>query len=192
MKVTLRKAHRVVNDLQQKLSVRQSAQTIHHSADENEVLISLSSVEDKNKASVVTALQVADVISEIRKSVSVLNNTELDGNSINALLAEKAVVETKMRILYGYANISTDTQEQRILNVKRKVKDAANQAGSMYSNDVTVTGVSIATHNEFNQQYVELKKEQEAIIDKLSYLNNALQVEIDDKYSSLFKELQVL
>lgn len=189
MKVSLRKAHRLVNDLQHNLGIRSTSQVIHHTADDTEVLSTLDAVQTKNKTAVQTALRVSEAISDIRKAVSVLNNTDVDGNSINTLLAEKALIESKMRILAEYAVPSTNTQQKRELDLKRKVKDSQ---PTSYASAAVANGVSVLSHNEFNVQYVELKKQQEQVTDKLAYINNYLQVEIDDTYNALFTELQVM
>lgn len=193
MKLSLRKAHRLVKDLQSKLAVRNTAQIVHHSADFDEVKEAITTVEAQNRANVEQALLVVDAISDIRAAVQVLNARDVDGNSIDALLNAKAKVESKMKVLTAFSNPNANTQAKREVAIQRQVNDAATNAGTGYhSSEVTVMGHNVDTHNEFNEQYVALKQEQEQISDKLAYINNLLQVEVDDKYTELFKALQVL
>lgn len=193
MKLTLRKAHRLVKDLQTKLGVRQFAQQVHHSAEFNEVAGVIIAVESQNSANVEQALLVAEAISEIRVAVQVLNSRDVDGNTIDSLLNEKAKVESQMKVLSAFVNPIQTTQNAREVQIHRQVQDARKHAGSgMYHNEVTVMGQNVDTHNAFNARYVALKQEQEVISDKLAYINNSLHVEIDDKYAELFKTLQVL
>jgi|AGFT01.1.fsa_nt_gi hypothetical protein len=193
MKLSLRKAHRLVKDLQSHLSVRVGAAKLHHSADEEEILAVISAVENSNKLSVVQSLIVVEVISEIRAAVQALNSQVVDGDSIDSLLNRKVQIESKMRVLAQFTAPSKDSQEKRVLNIKRQVQDAAKNSGSMYSNsEVQVAGYAVEDHNDFNEVYVELKQEQETVSDKLAYINNLLQVEIDDKHKPLLKALQVL
>lgn len=193
MKLSLRKAHRLVKELQSKIGFRTTANNIHHSADSAEVKAVLNSVEEQNLANVQQALLIVDAISEIRAAVQVLNARDVDGDSIDSLLNAKANVESKMKVLATFAHPNKGTQEQRELQVQRQVDDAAKHAGTGYhSSEVTVMGYSVDAHNAFNEQYVALKQEQETISDKLAYINNSLQVEVDDKFKDLFKNLQVL
>lgn len=193
MKLTLRKAHRLVKDLQTKLSVRGIAKTIHHSADADEVSATIALVEGLNRASVEQTLDVAAAISEIRAAVQVLNSRNVDGDTIDSLLNAKVLVETQMKVLSAFSYPTQQVQEDRELAISRQVQDIAKHAGSgMYNNEVSVSGHSVHAHTLFNQQYVALKQEQERISDKLAYINNSLQVEINDKYLELFKTLQVL
>ncbi|EAR2661142.1 hypothetical protein SEPL_515 [Salmonella phage SE_PL] len=193
MKLSLRKAHRLVKDLQNHLSVRDQPQTIHHSADEQEILDTIDLVESRNAEAVYTALHVVEAISAIRAGVQALNAKEVDGDSVDSLLNKKVQIESKMRVLAAFAVAPKDTQEKRVLAIKRQVQDAASNAGQMYSNsDVVVRGQSISTQQHLNDLYVALKQEQEVVSDKLAYINNLLQVEIDDSYADLFKKLQVL
>lgn len=193
MKLTLRKAHRLVKDLQAKLSVRNVSKNIHHSASDDEVTETIALVEGLNRASVEQTLEVAEAISAIRSAVQVLNARDVDGDTIDSLLNAKVLVETKMRVLSSFAYPTQQVQEDRELAIRRQVSDAAKHAGSgMYHNEVSVSGHSVESHTQFNEQYVALKQEQERISDKLAYINNALHVEIDDKYLELFKTLQVL
>ena len=191
MKISLRKAHRLVKDLQPKIASRGIARSIHHSSDEAEVLKIIGEVETANAESVETALQIVEAISSIRSAVQALNSKEVDGNSIDSLLNRKVQIESKMKVLAGFATPSKDTQENRILTIKRQVQDSANTA-NVYASDATVNGYNVETSHAFNAKYVELKKEQEEVSDKLAYINNLLQVEIDDVYKELFTKLQVL
>lgn len=191
MKLTLRKAHRLVKDLQSKLGVRTITKSVHHSAEFDEVKNTIKLVEALNCASVEQTLQVVDAISDIREAVQVLNSREVDGNTIDALLNAKAKVESKMKVLSGFSYPSQNEQKAREVAIHRQVDDAK-KLSSGYFNDVSVSGFNVEDHNVFNEQYVSLKQEQESISDKLAYINNSLQVEIDDKYLELFKTLQVL
>lgn len=193
MKLTLRKAHRLVKDLQSKLNVRNVSKNIHHSASADEVQDTIALVEALNRASVEQTLDVVEAISDIRAAVQVLNARDVDGDTIDSLLNAKVQVESKMKVLAQFAYPTQQDQASRELSISRQVQDSAKHAGSgMYHNEVTVSGHNVATHTEFNEQYVALKQEQERISDKLAYINNALHVEIDDKYAELFKTLQVL
>lgn len=191
MKISLRKAHRLVKDLQPKIASRGVTRTIHHSSDEAEVLKIVGEVETANAESVETALRIVDAISSIRSAVQVLNSKDVDGNSIDSLLNRKVQIESKMKVLAGFSSPTKDTQENRILNITRQVLDS-NKVTNPYGSDATVNGHNIETSLAFNAKYVELKKEQEDVSDKLAYINNLLQVEIDDVYKELFTKLQVL
>lgn len=192
MKLTLRKAHRLVKDLQTKLVVRNVSKNIHHSADADEVTATIALVEGLNRASVEQTLEVAEAISAIRAAVQVLNARDVEGDTIDSLLNAKVLVETKMKVLAQFAYPTQQDQEGRELAIRRQVQDAAKNSASMYHNEVSVVGHSVESHTAFNEQFVALKQEQERISDKLAYINNALHVEIDDKYLELFKTLQVL
>lgn len=193
MKLTLRKAHRLVKDLQSKLSIRLVSKNIHHTASPDEVQDAIALVEALNRASVEQTLDVVEAISDIRAAVQVLNARDVDGDTIDSLLNQKVQVESKMKVLSSFAYPTQVVQAERELDIHRQVQDSAKHAGSgMYRNEVSVSGQNVETHVQFNEQYVALKQEQERISDKLAYINNALHVEIDDKYAELFKTLQVL
>lgn len=193
MKLTLRKAHRLVSELQSKLSVSAYPQNLHHSSTEEEIREVIHAVESANKRSVEQSLLVAEAISNIRSAVQERNMQVLDGDSVDSLLARKVLIESQMRVLAAFSSPSTDVQEKRVIAITRQISDAAKNPSSVYSaNGVTVRGYAIEDHNEFNQKYVELKKEQERVSDKLAYINNSLTVEVDDKFAELFITLQVL
>lgn len=193
MKLTLRKAHRLVKDLQSKLGVRNVTKNIHHSASTEEVQDTIALVEALNRSSVEQTLDVVEAISDIRAAVQVLNARDVDGDTIDSLLNQKVKVESKMKVLAQFSYPTQQDQAGRELAIRRQVQDSAKHAGSgMYHNEVSVSGQSVESHVQFNEQFVALKQEQERISDKLAYINNALHVEIDDKYAELFKTLQVL
>lgn len=191
MKISLRKAHRLVKDLQTKIASRPTGRVLHHTSDEAEVLKIVGEVETANAEAVETALRIVESISDIRSAVQALNAKDVDGNSIDSLLNRKVQIESKMKVLASFATPPKDTQDNRILSIKRQVLDS-NKTINPYASDATVTGYNVETAHAFNAQYVELKKEQEEVSDKLAYINNLLQVEIDDVYKDLFTKLQVL
>ena len=191
MKISLRKAHRLVKDLQTKIASRPTGRTLHHTSDEAEVLKVISEVEKANAESIETSLKVVEAISDIRSAVQTLNAKDVDGNSIDSLLNRKVQIESKMKVLATFGTPTKETQDNRVLNIKRQVLDS-NKTTNVYASDATVNGYNVSTSLAFNAQYVELKKEQEEVSDKLAYINNLLQVEIDDVYKDLFTKLQVL
>lgn len=192
MKLTLRKAHRLVKELQQKAAVRFAAKAIHHSATDEEVLATIVAANSESFKSVETALAVQDAIYEIRKALQEANSKEVDGNSIDSLLNQKVLVEARMKVLAVFREKSKTTDEETRNRILREVQD--NHAStSEYRNTYTqVSGLSAVMHDNLNNLYIQMKQEQESVSDKLAYINNKLEIEIDDKFAELFKELQVL
>lgn len=192
MKVTLRKAHRLVKELQQKSAVRFATKAIHHSASDQEVLNTINSVNSESFNSVETALAVQDVIYEIRKSLHEANSKEVDGNSIDSLLSEKALIEGRMKTLALFREKSKTTDEENQNKILREVQDNHTSTSEYRNNYTNVSGLSAVMHDNFNSMYVQAKQDQERVSDKLAYINNKLEIEIDDKFKELFKVLQVL
>lgn len=192
MKVTLRKAHRLVNELNRKLTVRAANKVVHQSASDEEVQNVIAVVEGIHKAAVEQALLVAEAVSEIRLAVQVANSRKVDGDTVDSLLNKKVQIETKMRILSQFSSVQTETQEERVKGIVNEVQDIRNSTYEYRNTNVIISGSNVDAHNAFNAQYVELKQEQERVSDKLAYINNKLEIEVDDKFEELFKVLQVL
>ncbi|AFC21823.1 hypothetical protein GAP32_372 [Cronobacter phage vB_CsaM_GAP32] len=192
MKLTLRKAHRLVKELQQKSAVRFSTKRIHHTASDEEVLETIVAVNSESFKEVETALAVQDAIYEIRKALQEANSKEVDGNSIDALLNQKVLVEARMKVLSIFREKSKTTDEEVRNRVLREVQDNHASTSEYRDNYTNVSGLSSVMHDNLNGLYVQMKQEQERVSDKLAYINNKLEIEIDDKFVELFKELQVL
>lgn len=192
MKVTLRKAHRLVNELNRKLAVRAQNKIVHQSASDEEVQNVIAVVEGIHKAAVEQALLVVEAISEIRLAVQAANGRKVDGDTVDSLLNKKVQIEAKMRILSQFSSVHTETQDERVKGFINKVQDTRNSTYEYRDTNVIISGSNVDAHNAFNAQYVELKKEQESVSDKLAYINNKLEIEVDDKFAELFKVLQVL
>lgn len=192
MKLTLRKAHRLVKELQSKSGLRFEQKDVHHTANEEEVKASIVAVNSANFRAVETALAVQDAISEIRVALQEANSREIDGNSIDSLLNQKVLIEARMKVLASFRDKAKVTDEEVQNKTIREVRDN-HTSTSEYRNSYTrVGGISSVMHDNLNTLYVSLKQEQEGVSDKLAYINNKLEIEVDDKYKELFKELQVL
>lgn len=194
MLVSLRKAHKIVTELQKHLNVRGINKSIHHSSFEDEAKKVVQSVYLQNKEYAEKAIQVADTVSSIRRAVQLMNNTQVDadGNTIDFMLTEKVLVESKMKLLSSFSAPARFTDEERLADILREVKDN-HESTSEYRSLVTqVSGVSEEVHNEFNTMYRTLKQQQEEIIDKLAYMNNNFKIELSDAEVTLLKELQII
>lgn len=192
MKVTLRKAHRLVKELQSKLTVRFESKELHHTSVSSVIRDTVKQVNDDSAAVVERVLSTLDVVYDIRESLQKANSEVHDGISVDALLNQKAIIESKMRTLSLFSSPSKQTNEEVVSHIARSVDDN-HESTSEYRDVYTrVTGVSPLQHNEFNKQYVALKKEQETVSDKLAYLNNKLEIEINEEFVTLLEELQVL
>lgn len=192
MKLTLRKAHRLVKELQQKSAFRFAGKTIHHSASDEEVLETIIAANSENFKAIETALAVQDAIYEIRKALQEANSKDVDGNSIDALLNQKVLVEGRMKLLSAFREKSKITDEEVRSRALREVQDNHTSNSEYRNNYTSVTGISAVMHDNLNSLYVQMKQEQESVSDKLAYINNKLEIEVDDKFTELFKELQVL
>lgn len=192
MKLTLRKAHRLVKELQGNLRIGSTRKNVHRSATEEEVADTFAAVTAINAESVKQTLDVVDAISSIREALQAANSTVIDGISIDSLLNDKVKIENKMRVLSGFSRVEETTDEERLAVIQRQVKDAQESTSEYRDSYIQINGLSAVDHNAFNEQYVQLKREQETVSDKLAYINNKLEVDVDDKYKELFKVLQVL
>lgn len=192
MKLTLRKAHRLVKELQTHLRISSARKNVHRSATEEEVASTFATVTVLNEAAVKQTLDVVDAISSIRESLQAANSTVIDGISIDSLLNDKVKIESKMRVLSGFSRVEETSDAERLLVLQRSVKDAQESTSEYRDSYINVQGLSAVDHNKFNKQYVLLKHEQEIVSDKLAYINNKLEIELDDKFNELFKVLQVL
>lgn len=192
MKLTLRKAHRLVKELQQKTAVRFSSKAIHHSATDEEVLAAIVAANSESFKSVETALAVQDAIYEIRKALQEANSKEVDGNSVDSLLNQKVLVEARMKVLAVFREKSKSTDEETRNRILREVQDNHTSTSEYRNNYTQVAGLSAVMHDNLNGLYIQMKQEQESVSDKLAYINNKLEIEVDDKFKELFKELQVL
>lgn len=192
MKLTLRKAHRLVKELQGNLRIGSTRKNVHRSATEEEVADTFAAVTAINAESVKQTLDVVDAISAIREALQAANSTVIDGISIDSLLNDKVKIENKMRVLSGFSRVEETTDEERLAIIQRQVKDAQESTSEYRDSYIQINGLSAVDHNAFNEQYVQLKREQETVSDKLAYINNKLEIDVDDKYKELFKVLQVL
>jgi uncharacterized protein YfkK (UPF0435 family) len=192
MKLTLRKAHRLVKELQGNLRIGSTRKNVHRSATEEEVADTFAAVTAINAESVKQTLDVVDAISAIREALQVANSTVIDGISIDSLLNDKVKIENKMRVLSGFSRVEETTDAERLAMIQRQVKDAQESTSEYRDSYIQINGLSADDHNAFNEQYVQLKREQETVSDKLAYINNKLEIDVDDKYKELFKVLQVL
>lgn len=192
MKITLRKAHRLVKELQSKVSVRMEQKNVHHSATDDEVRAAIEETQNASFQSVEKALKIQEAIFDIRAALHVANNQVLDDNSISTLLNRKVLVESQMRVLSTFSEPSKINDNEVLGKILRDVNDNHNSTSEHRCKYTLVHGMSSVMCDYFNKLYVVLKQEQETISDKLSYINNKLDIEIDDKYQDLFKELQVL
>ena len=192
MKLTLRKAHRLVKELQGNLRIGSTRKNVHRSAAEQEVADTFAAVTAINAESVKQTLDVVDAISAIREALQAANSTVIDGISIDSLLNDKVKIENKMRVLSGFSRVEETTDEERLSIIQRQVKDAQESTSEYRDSYIQINGLSAVDHNEFNEQYVQLKREQEIVSDKLAYINNKLEIDVDNKYKELFKVLQVL
>ena len=192
MKLTLRKAHRLVKELQGNLRIGSTRKNVHRSATEEEVADTFAAVTAINAESVKQTLDVVDAISAIREALQVANSTVIDGISIDSLLNDKVKIENKMRVLSGFSRVEETTDAERLAMIQRQVKDAQESTSEYRDSYIQINGLSADDHNVFNEQYVQLKREQETVSDKLAYINNKLEIDVDDKYKELFKVLQVL
>lgn len=192
MKLTLRKAHRLVKELQGNLRIGSTRKNVHRSATEEEVADTFAAVTAINAESVKQTLDVVDAISAIREALQVANSTVIDGISIDSLLNDKVKIENKMRVLSGFSRVEETTDAERLAMIQRQVKDAQESTSEYRESYIQINGLSADDHNAFNEQYVQLKREQETVSDKLAYINNKLEIDVDDKYKELFKVLQVL
>lgn len=192
MKLTLRKAHRLVKDLGQKAGLRFEQKDVHHSATPEEVKAAIEAVNSSNFKAVETALNVHEAINVIRAALQKANGTEIDGNSVDALLSRKVLIEGQMKVLSSFRDKMKVTDSELLAKTVREVQDMHESSSEYRSTYTRVGGISEVMHNNLNTLYVQLKQEQEGVSDKLAYINNKLEIEIDDKFVELFKELQVL
>ncbi|AQW88904.1 hypothetical protein pEaSNUABM50_00377 [Erwinia phage pEa_SNUABM_50] len=192
MKITLRKAHRLVKELQSKVSVRFEQKDVHHSATDDEVRAVVAETQSASFQSVEKALKVQEAIFDIRKSLQDANAKDVDGNTVDSLLNRKVLVEAQMKVLSSFREPSKTKDEEVLNKILREVKDNHESTSEYRSTYTRVSGLSSVMHDNLNTLYVTLKQEQETVSDKLAYINNKLEIEVDDKYKELFKELQVL
>ncbi|SOK58658.1 hypothetical protein [Yersinia phage fHe-Yen9-04] len=192
MKVTLRKAHRLVKELQSKVSVRFEQKDVHHSATEHEIRNAISETQTESFKSVRRALEIQEVIFYIRQSLQNANSQSVDGNTVNSLLNQKVLIEAQMKVLSSFREPSKTKDEDSINRVLREVKDNHVSTSEYRDTYTRVSGLSSVMHDNLNNLYVSLKQEQEKVSDNLAYINNKLEIEINDRYNELLKELQVL
>jgi len=192
MKLTLRKAHRLVKELQSNLRIGSTRKNVHRSASNEEVSDTFAAVTAINAEAVKQTLSVVDAISEIREALQAANSTVIDGISIDSLLNDKVKIENKMRVLSGFSRIEDETDAERLAIIQRQVKDAQESTSEYRDSYILVSGLSSVDHNRFNEEYVQLKRQQEIVSDKLAYINNKLEIDVDNKFQELFKALQVL
>lgn len=192
MKLTLRKAHRLVKELQSNLRIGSTRKNVHRSASNEEVSDTFAAVTAINAEAVKQTLSVVDAISEIREALQAANSTVIDGISIDSLLNDKVKIENKMRVLSGFSRVEDETDKERLALIQRQVKDAQESTSEYRDSYILVSGLSSVDHNTFNEEYVQLKRQQEIVSDKLAYINNKLEIDVDNKFRELFKALQVL
>jgi ribosomal protein L31E len=192
MKLTLRKAHRVVKDLTQKSGLRFEQKDVHHSASATEVQEAIQAVNSTNFKAVETALNVHEAINTIRAALQKANSTEVDGNSVDALLSRKVLIEGQMKVLASFREKAKTTDAEILAKTLREVQDNHESTSEYRSTYTRVGGISAVWTDHLNTLFVQHKQEQESVSDKLAYINNKLEIEIDDKYVELLKELQVL
>ena len=97
-----------------------------------------------------------------------------------------------MKLLSAFREKSKITDEEVRSRALREVQDNHTSTSEYRNNYTSVTGISAVMHDNLNSLYVQMKQEQESVSDKLAYINNKLEIEVDDKFTELFKELQVL
>ena len=196
MKVTLRKAHKLVSTLQQHIAVKPVNEVVHKSTTRSDLIAIIEDVQSKFNKNLGRSLAVVDTINYIRSEVQKKNSLLVDDVSIDMLLTRKAYVESKMKVLAQFSSLENKPDnEKEAIRLLQKIDDMKSDTGtSMYGRSETIhtfTSISEETFINFNTKYVELKEEQETISDKLAYLNNKLEITLSDDQHKFLKSLQV-
>lgn len=193
--MTLRKAHKLVKQLED-VKFFNEVKKIHHSASTEDIKRAIKEAETINEKTINNKLLVKELISVIRFAVQNANKQESENlASIDFLLTQKVLIENQMKVLSEFSKISTSsiqTDAEKFLRLQNEVQDTHNSTSDYRENYVNVTGVSESAAKEFNKKYVELKKQQESIIDELSQANNSRTIFIADDYLELLQELQLV
>lgn len=194
MKMTLRKAHRLVKTLEQNCGVQFTNKNVHGSVSPEELGSIVSNVYSSNEDKIFIALQLIDSISNIRSLVQQKNAVVLeDGFSIDTLLNKKANLEMHLRLRKQVASNPTDETDESVFKLLVRSAQDALTINSPYASarNIDVGGFSATLQNKLNGEIYDIKKELEEVTDKLAYANNYLTIELDDGMMNFFKELKI-
>ena len=192
MKVTLRKAHRLVKTLEQHTKVQFQGKSLHSSVDDERVIDAVKEVHALNAKKIEIAMQLNADIYNIRALIQAKNSVIVDDLSIDSLLNDKAYIENKLRILNSVASKEAvvSTEEQYEIAIQR-VQDARTVTQMHGDKNVVIQGYSSDLQNDLNAQLFDLKQSLEVLNDRLGYMNNFLTIELPDDMLALYKELKI-
>lgn len=195
MKMTLRKAHRLVKTLEQNLSVKMQVKVVHASLTETELRKEFDSLRMENSIRISNTMSIINHVETIRGLLQEKNAVIFDeaGESINSLLNAKAHIENRLRMIKQIAAEEThQTDDQKFSDVVRTAKDVLT-SNSVYNTArvVTIDGYPSSVQNGFYEQIYGLKKELEEITDRLAFANNLLTIELPDDMIQFHRDLKI-
>lgn len=200
MEITLKKAHKIVTELQNKMNKPLESKNVHRlgldtfNAVQAEVIEHLA----KNAAIINRSLVIGELVAYLRKSIKKENLRLIGSNeeSIESIMHRKATAENVIRTLRNYTSRLDTTQDDIISTKWKEAQEASGDKGGLYGQAqqyVTLQSiVSPEVHNEMLEQFKKAKEEQEYCVDRLGVLNNTLTVVLSDEDVALLKEVDIL
>lgn len=200
MEITLKKAHKIVTELQNKMAKSLEAKNVHRLSltTFNEVQAEVVEHLEKNEEILERLLKLSELAAYLRKSIKKENLREVGSNeeSVESIMHRKATAENVIRILRNYTT-RLDTTQADVVSAKwKEAQEASGDKGSLYSQAqqyVTLQAiVSPEVHNEMLEKVKKAKEEQEYCVDRLGVLNNTLTVVLSEEDVALLKEVDIL
>ncbi len=194
MKLTLRKAHAIVKQLQRTNVISTESSAINVAMDEHKVDSIMTDVSAKHAAKIDLQLRVVEVLYAIRGSIQNLNSatSAIGGEhySIDTLLNEKAKIERKLSSLQAFSGIGEFVEDT---TVRDGLIASAKSEEKHYGRSMTNFGDLLKAHKEkYREDYYAEKRNLEAVVEKLAVLNNSISLELTADEVELLKTLRII
>lgn len=206
MNLTLRKAHKITKQLEELVSTTRSSlqqDTVQGDITITDLVDANDRWNERFKNHVENRLNIIDILYRIRARIAIINSRKNnDGESIDTLVTRKNCVEQKMQAV-SFANQKWDSNTHIDPNIRYQndltYSEAQSQRTSITTSDtrknfhrLSIGNLTEDNYTGYNELYVDLKREQEQITDKLAYMNNFHQIELTDDEVEFLTSLQLI
>lgn len=194
MKLTLRKAHAIVKQLQRTNVIAPQSASINSSMETDAVDAVIAAVSTKHAAQIELQLRVVGVMYAIRGAVQDLNSGMHaiggDNYSIDVLLNEKALIERKLSTLSAFSGINAFSDDIAVRdNLIAVAKGEEKHYGRSMS---SFSDMQKAQKEQFRESYYDEKRKLEGVVEKLAVLNNSISLELTEEEVELLKTLRII
>ena len=189
MKITLRSAHALQHEIEEKLNEMSVNTTVNIDEYIDNVESFLEEKREENLKIIQNKLDLINVLYEIRISVS----EESAKTSINKLLSAVANIDRKMNYLRNIlSTVMPRTITTDVIKAKIKKLSENHSVGSFSSNEIRVSCHTKDDIDMFKQELNKAKKHKQLCQDELLVINTTTQIELSDFAMKVLKEHDLL